>query len=118
MSDSTVGYIATFIAIFCFGSNFVPLKRVTIGDGVFFQFIMCNAIFMTSLPIYIYMNFPKFHGLAMLGGFLWCTGNMLCPIAIRFIGLGLGLLVWGSVSMVSVYTTYSTIQQHAIAYLY
>jgi hypothetical protein len=94
------GYIGVLIAVLGFGSNFVPLKRVKIGDGVFFQFCMCNAIFMTSIPVLIVQKFPTFHGLALLGGFLWCTGNMLCPIAIRLIGMGLGLLVWGAVSMV------------------
>lgn len=99
-SGAAAGFAAIAVAVFCFGSNFIPLKRIRIGDGVFFQFIMCIAIFMTSIPVYILLEFPKFHGMAMLGGFLWCTGNMLCPIAIRFVGLGLGLLVWGSVSMI------------------
>lgn len=97
---SGIGFVGVLISVLGFGSNFVPLKRIEIGDGVFFQFIMCNAIFMTSIPVLLIQNFPKMHGLAMLGGFLWCTGNMLCPIAIRFIGMGLGLLVWGCVSMI------------------
>lgn len=97
---SGIGFVGVLISVLGFGSNFVPLKRIEIGDGVFFQFIMCNAIFMTSIPVLIIQNFPKMHGLAILGGFLWCTGNMLCPIAIRFIGMGLGLLVWGCVSMI------------------
>jgi glucose uptake protein GlcU len=97
---SWTGYIGVLIAVLGFGSNFVPLKRIKIGDGVFFQFCMCNAIFMTSIPVLIVQEFPKIHGLALLGGFLWCTGNMLCPIAIRFIGMGLGLLVWGCISMI------------------
>lgn len=95
-----IGYLGVLIAVLGFGSNFIPLKRVKIGDGVFFQFIMCCAIFMTSIPVVIVQKFPQMHGLALLGGFLWCTGNMLCPIAIRCIGMGLGLLVWGSVSMI------------------
>jgi glucose uptake protein GlcU len=95
-----LGYLGVFISVLFFGSNFVPLKRIKIGDGVFFQFIMCNGIFITSIPILMIQNFPEFHGLAILGGFLWCTGNMLCPIAIRLIGMGMGLLVWGTISMI------------------
>ncbi len=100
MNDIALGFIGVFIAVFCFGSNFLPLKGIKIGDGVFFQFCMCNAIFMTSIPVLIFQSFPPIHGLAMLGGFLWCTGNMLCPIAIRFIGMGLGLILWGCTSMI------------------
>jgi len=45
-------------------------------------------------------NYPPIHGFALIGGFLWCTGNLLCPIAIRFIGIGLGLILWGCSSMI------------------
>lgn len=96
---SWTGYIGVLISVVCFGSNYVPLKRVKIGDGVFFQFIMCNAIFITAIPVLIVQKFPTIHGLAFLGGALWTTGNMLCPIVIRLIGMGMGLLVWGAVSM-------------------
>lgn len=74
MDDSSLGYLCVFIAVICFGSNFIPLKRIVIGDGIFFQFIMCNAIFMTAIPVLIIQSFPPIHGLAFLGGFLWCTG--------------------------------------------
>jgi hypothetical protein len=94
-----LGYLGLLIVVLFFGSNFVPLKRIKIGDGVFFQFIMCNGIFITSIPVLLVQNFPELHGLALFGGFLWCTGNMLCPIAIRLIGMGMGLLIWGSVGM-------------------
>lgn len=97
---SWTGYIGVLISVLGFGSNFVPLKRVKIGDGIFFQFIMCNAIFITAIPVLIVQKFPEMHGLALLGGFLWCTGNILCPIVIRCIGMGLGLLVWGCISMI------------------
>lgn len=87
------------VAVVCMGSNFVPLKGIRIGDGIFFQFCMCNAIFITSIPVLMIQSFPPIHGLALFGGFLWCTGNMLCPLAIKFIGMGLGLILWGCTSM-------------------
>jgi hypothetical protein len=95
-----LGYLGVLVSVLGFGSNFVPLKKLKIGDGIFFQFCMCTAIFMTSIPVLIIQGFPKIHGLALFGGFLWCSGNMLCPIVIRLIGMGLGLLVWGSVGMI------------------
>lgn len=63
------------------------------------QFIMCCAIFMTSLPVLFVQGFPPFHGFAMLGGALWCTGNMMCGPIINYIGMGMGILVWGSTNM-------------------
>jgi glucose uptake protein GlcU len=55
---------------------------------------------MTSIPILFIQDYPPIHAFALLGGFLWCTGNLLCPIAIRFIGVGLGLILWGCSSMI------------------
>lgn len=97
--SAAVGYACVVIAVACMGSSFVPLKGIRIGDGIFFSFCMCNAIFMTSIPVLIIQGFPPVHGLAFFGGFLWCTGNMLCPLAVKFIGMGLGLILWGCTSM-------------------
>ena len=46
-----IGFIAAMVAVLSFGSNFVPVKKVQTGDGVFFQWVMCNAIFVTSFPV-------------------------------------------------------------------
>jgi glucose uptake protein GlcU len=97
--SEVVGYVSILISVLCFGSNFVPLKGIRIGDGMFFQFCMCNAIFITALPVLIVQSFPPIHGLALFGGALWCTGNILCPLAVKFIGMGLGLILWGCTSM-------------------
>ena len=35
----------------------------------------------------------------MLGGAVWCLGNVLCVPIIQRISLGLGLLVWGSTAL-------------------
>ena len=35
----------------------------------------------------------------MIGGFLWCTGNMMSVPVIKLIGLSLGLLIWGTTNM-------------------
>lgn len=98
VNSDVAGYCAALVAVMFFGSNFVPIKNVKTGDGVFFQFFMCNAIFMTSLPVLL-MQGATFHGLAMIGGALWCTGNMMCGPVIQLLGLGMGLLIWGSANM-------------------
>ena len=44
-------------------------------------------------------GFPQFQPVAMLGGLLWATGNMMCVPVIKLIGLSMGLLIWGSTNM-------------------
>ncbi len=101
--DPMLGYCAALISIVCFGSNFVFAKGIQLGDGVFFQFVMCVSIWMTSLPVlYYWGHFPSTttdFGIAMMGGGLWCTGNMLAGSIIQLIGLGMGLLIWGTFNM-------------------
>lgn len=48
---------------------------------------------------------PFFPPLALLGGALWCIGNVATPFIVRNIGLGLGLLTWGSVQMLTGWAT-------------
>nr|XP_039250599.1 transmembrane protein 144-like [Styela clava] len=100
-SNSWQGYIGAGVAVVFFGSNFVPVKKYDTGDGVFFQWILCVAIWMTGLIVNAVQSFPKFYGLAMLGGVLWSTGNMCVVPIIKTIGLGLGLLIWGSFNLLS-----------------
>ena len=69
MPSTLVGYMACMVAVVCFGSNFIFAKKVDIGDGVFFQFIMCCAIFLTSLPVLWARSIPAFHNFAMLGDY-------------------------------------------------
>jgi len=42
-----------------------------------------------------------FQPLAMLGGFIWCTGNCMCTPIIQCIGMALGLLIWGACNMIT-----------------
>ncbi|CAH1777680.1 unnamed protein product [Owenia fusiformis] len=95
------GYIAAGIAVLFFGSNFAPIKKFETGDGIFFQWILCSAIWITGLVVNVIQNFPTFYPLAMLGGFLWATGNICVVPIIKTIGLGLGLLIWGSFNLLS-----------------
>jgi len=67
---------------------------------VFYQWIMCSAIWIAGLIVNCIQHFPPFQPLAMLGGFLWCTGNILAVPIVQMIGLGLGMLLWGSSNLV------------------
>lgn len=94
-----VGYISCLIAGLFFGSNFVPVKKFPTGNGIFFQWILCSAIWTCGFVILIIRQFPPFQPFAMLGGFLWCTGNMLTVPIIHLIGLGLGVVLWGTANL-------------------
>lgn len=124
-----IGFLCVGIAIFGFGSNFVPVKRFETGDGIFYQWIMCSAIFVYGLCLQVYLflnpmedtfdaggNYSdaetaellaakpdvhsvKLYPLVLLGGALWATGNTMAVPVINMIGLGMGLLVWGCTNM-------------------
>lgn len=94
-----MGLAAVFVASLGFGSNFVPVKKFETGDGMFFQWILCSAVWVVGIAIYCARGFPTFQPVAMFGGVLWATGNVLCVPVIKLVGLGLGLLIWGQTNM-------------------
>lgn len=94
--DLATGFISSSIAIILFGSNFVPLKKYDTGDGMFLQWVLCAAIWLVSLVVNLMLHCPKFWPFAMVGGCIWATGNIAVVPIIKTIGLGLGILIWGS----------------------
>jgi len=99
MSEQGIGFVCAAVAVLFFGSNFIPVKKYETGDGLFFQWIMCTAIWIGGFLVNVARGFPEFQPLAMLGGFLWCTGNVMVVPIVKMIGLSLGLLLWGSVNL-------------------
>lgn len=95
-TDLTTGYLSSSVAILLFGSNFVPLKKYDTGDGMFLQWVLCAAIWLVALVVNLILRCPKFWPFAMLGGCIWATGNITVVPIIKTIGLGLGILIWGS----------------------
>ncbi|KAH7731322.1 hypothetical protein AAVH_00220 [Aphelenchoides avenae] len=98
--SAILGLGACAVSSLCFGSMFVPVKKFTSGDGIFVQWVMCCAILFVGFITYIATGFPQFQPLAMLGGFLWAIGNLTAIPIINLIGLGMGVLIWGSVNCV------------------
>lgn len=100
-----LGYMAVFVAMFFFGSNFLPVKKYDTGDGIFFQWIMCAAIWMLGLLVECIRvamgNKGIFEPIGCLGGVLWCTGNMLAVPVIQCIGIGMGILIWGGANLIA-----------------
>ena len=66
IQDDAVGYFACFVACVFFGSNFVPVKRVPTGDGMFFSLVMTSAVLLDGCVVQLWRGNPKFEPLAML----------------------------------------------------
>ena len=71
LHDDAVGYVACFVAVIFFGSNFVPVKRVATADGMFFSLIMTSAVLLEGCVVQLWRGSPKFEPFAMLGGVIW-----------------------------------------------
>ncbi|XP_059201490.1 transmembrane protein 144b [Centropristis striata] len=105
MTHFAYGIAANLVAVILYGSNFVPIKRIETGDGMFFQWINCASIWVVSLVGDLILKSPKFHPLAMLGGVFWATGNIAVVPIIKAIGIGLGTLIWGASSLLMGWAT-------------
>jgi len=95
-----LGYGMASIAVLCFGTNFIPVKNFETGDGMFFQWLMCMAIWTTGLVVQFARSSPAFEPIAVIGGVMWATGNLACVPIIQCIGMGLGVLIWGASCLV------------------
>ncbi|XP_049610439.1 transmembrane protein 144 [Syngnathus scovelli] len=99
MTRFTCGIMANLAAVLLYGSSFVPVKRIESGDGMFFQWVYCAGIWLVAMIGDVMLRSPKFHPLAMLGGVIWATGCVMVVTIVKAIGLGLGVLIWGSSSL-------------------
>ncbi|KAL1024034.1 hypothetical protein UPYG_G00050540 [Umbra pygmaea] len=98
-TELTYGFVSCGVAVLFYGSNFVPVKKISTGDGLFFQWVLCAAVWSVSLVVNIILGSPAFWPLAMLGGAIWATGNITVVPIVKTIGLGLGLLIWASFNL-------------------
>jgi len=67
----------------------------------FFQWVLCVAIWHVGLTVNLIRSQPEFQPVAMCGGLIWATGNLLTVPVITRIGLALGLLIWGATGMIT-----------------
>ncbi|XP_009323499.1 PREDICTED: transmembrane protein 144 isoform X2 [Pygoscelis adeliae] len=100
-TDLAVGFTSSTVAVLLFGTNFVPVKKFDTGDGMFFQWILCASIWIVSLVVNLIQNCPRFWPLAMVGGFVWATGNVTVVPIVKTVGLALGLLIWASFNLLT-----------------
>ncbi|XP_068043307.1 transmembrane protein 144 isoform X4 [Anomalospiza imberbis] len=107
--DLAIGFTSSTVAVLLFGTNFVPVKKFHTGDGMFFQWILCASIWIVSLVVNLIQNCPRFWPLAMVGGFLWATGNVTVVPIVKTIGLALGLLIWASFNLLTGWASSSAV---------
>ncbi|KAL3880825.1 hypothetical protein ACJMK2_033032 [Sinanodonta woodiana] len=106
--DSTpvyLGYIAAGVAVLFYGSNFAPVKKFETGDGMFFQWILCSAIWISGLVVHLIRGSPQFYPIIMVGGVIWETGNVCVVPIIKTIGLSIGLSIWAATNLLSGWAT-------------
>jgi len=58
------------------------------------------GIWVSGLIVFITRGAPEFYPAAMSGGAIWCTGNCMTVYIIDKIGLGPGLVVWGTSALI------------------
>ncbi|KAL3879213.1 hypothetical protein ACJMK2_031520 [Sinanodonta woodiana] len=102
---SYFGYIAAAIAVFFYGSNFAPVKKFETGDGMFFQWVLCSAIWISGLVVNLIQKSPPFYPIVMVGGVMWATGNICVVPIIKTVGLSLGMCIWSATTLLSGWTT-------------
>ncbi|KAF4094117.1 hypothetical protein AMELA_G00009280 [Ameiurus melas] len=94
--EKVYGFVSCVIAVLLYGTIYVPVKKVETGDGMFYQWISCAAIWVVALIGDILLRSSKAHPAAMLGGMIWATGNICLVPVVKCVGLGLGMLLWGA----------------------
>ncbi|CAK9302530.1 unnamed protein product [Gordionus sp. m RMFG-2023] len=95
-----VGYIACFIAVILFGSNLAVVKKYETGNGFFFNWVYCSAVWCIGLMVNLWQGTPPFYPLGMVGGIFWATGGLCVSIILRYIGLGLGVCIWATFNLI------------------
>jgi hypothetical protein len=63
-----IGFIGCIVATIFFGSNLVPVKQYSVGDGIFFQLCFCIPVEIVSVILDAIINNQRFFPLAVLGG--------------------------------------------------
>ena len=99
-----VGLSCCLASVLLFGSNYLPVKRYEVGDGLFFQWLLCCGIYLVGVSVnsmhLLSATPPPFQPLAALGGVTWCTGQLLVVPIVRLIGIAKGLIIWGGTAIV------------------
>uniref|UniRef100_A0A7E4VZK1 Transmembrane protein 144 n=1 Tax=Panagrellus redivivus TaxID=6233 RepID=A0A7E4VZK1_PANRE len=98
-TDAIIGFVSLIISCLGFGFMFAPLRKYDCKDGFFVQWVQCAVVFLFGVGIQIAQGMPKVNLLASVGGILYATGNVCSVPIVKGIGIGLGMLIWGSIQI-------------------
>lgn len=105
MAIDGFGLGCAFGSVVLFGTNYLPVKKYDVGDGFFFQWVLCIGIWLVGVCVDLIHPYssspPPFQPLAMLGGAIWCTGQLAVVTIVQTIGIAQGLIIWGSTAMIA-----------------
>ncbi|KAG2527156.1 hypothetical protein BBO99_00004689 [Phytophthora kernoviae] len=102
-----LGYAAALVAVFFFGTCYVPAKTYDTYDGIIFQWFMCSGILMVGIGWGLLSNnwaqysqsgmftFPE----GIMGGSLFAVANLLIPTVVNTLGLGVGFMFWNATNI-------------------
>jgi hypothetical protein len=62
------GFVGCLVASVFFGSNLLPVKQFSAGDGIFFQFVFCIAVWLVGLILDLILDNQRFYPLVLIGG--------------------------------------------------
>lgn len=89
------------MAALFFGSNYVPTKNYPTGDGISFVWSFSSGVLLVGIATIFITGKSLFVYSGILGGSLWATGNLCVIPIVKTIGLGPGMLIWGSTSLIT-----------------
>ena len=86
--DDHTGLACALGSVLLFGTNYLPVKQYDVGDGFFFQWCLCIGIWLVGVCVdLLHPKPPPFEPLAMLGGVIWCTGQLAVVPIVQTIGI-------------------------------
>ena len=94
--SATIGFLGALVAIILWGTYFVPMKKVKDFDPFYYQLLMCNSIFLSSLVLAILLNAASISIFGFISGIMWTIGNVLSVFAVKYSGLAKSAPIWMS----------------------
>lgn len=83
---NTLGLLPAIGAAICWGSFFVPVKKVQVGNIWQLQGVTGIGVILFAIPFGFFLGF-KILPAGLLSGAIWTAGNILALYSVRLIGL-------------------------------
>jgi len=83
---NSLGFAAAVVSAVCWGSFFVPVKKVKVGNVWQLQGATGFGVIMFAIPVGFFWGFEILPS-GLLSGAIWALGNLLALYSVRLIGL-------------------------------